>query len=99
VAPLARGRLLIQAIYIYLGPCSSAIHGMFDFIRLATEDYFFVCRTQTLELEPVKRMLAHMRGSDFDLAIAGLYRQPSRPDRNGTGRVPQLTAVEPGRRV
>jgi molybdate-binding protein len=43
-----------------------------DFIRLVTEDYFFVCRKQTLELEPVKRILAVMRGSDFGQAMAEL---------------------------
>ena len=43
-----------------------------DFIRLVTEDYFFICRKQTLELEPVKRVLAVMRGSAFDQAISGL---------------------------
>ena len=43
-----------------------------DFIRLVTEDYFFVCHRQILELEPVKRVLAVMRGSAFDEAIRGL---------------------------
>jgi molybdate-binding protein len=43
-----------------------------DFIRVVTEDYFFVCRKQTLELEQVKRVLAVMRGSAFDQAIAQL---------------------------
>ena len=43
-----------------------------DFVRLVTEDYFFVCRRQTLDLESVKRVLAVMRGTAFDEAISGL---------------------------
>ena len=43
-----------------------------DFIRLVTEDYFFVCHRQILELESVKRVLTVMRGTAFDEAISGL---------------------------
>lgn len=43
-----------------------------DFIRLVTEDYFFVARKQALELESVQRVLAVMRGSAFNEAIAQL---------------------------
>lgn len=43
-----------------------------DFVRLITEDYFFVCRKQILETEPVKRMLAIMRGKEFQTAISQL---------------------------
>src|ERR1700688_1429715 len=43
-----------------------------DFIRLLTEDYFFVCRKQFLELEIMKRVLAIMTGEEFQAAISQL---------------------------
>ena len=43
-----------------------------DFVRLVTEDYFFVCRKSILELEPMKRVLAIMRGEEFNAAIREL---------------------------
>jgi molybdate transport repressor ModE-like protein len=43
-----------------------------DFVRLATEDYFFVCKKQVLESEAVKRLLDILRGEEFRHAIAGL---------------------------
>jgi molybdate transport repressor ModE-like protein len=43
-----------------------------DFVRLVTEDYFFVCRKQLLETEGMKRVLAVMRGEEFQVAISQL---------------------------
>lgn len=43
-----------------------------DFIRLLTEDYFFVCRKQMLEHEAVIRVLHVMRSEAFQQAIAEL---------------------------
>src|ERR1700752_4106373 len=43
-----------------------------DFIRLLTEDYFFVCRRGFLETEPMQRLLDVMKGSEFHKAVAEL---------------------------
>lgn len=40
------------------------------FVRLLTEDYFFVCRKDILEMEAVKRILKVMRGEEFHAAIS-----------------------------
>jgi len=43
-----------------------------DFIRLLTEDYFFVCRHAFLETEPMRRVLDIMKGGEFHKAVAAL---------------------------
>src|SRR6202012_2216681 len=40
-----------------------------DFIRLLTEDYFFVCRRGFLETEPMRRILDIMKGNEFHKAV------------------------------
>jgi molybdate transport repressor ModE-like protein len=43
-----------------------------DFIRILTEDYFFVCKRTFLETEPMQRILAIIRSADFHQAVASL---------------------------
>lgn len=43
-----------------------------DFVRLVTEDYFFVCRKSFLETEAMKRVLEIIRGEEFQSAISRL---------------------------
>lgn len=43
-----------------------------DFVRLLTEDYYFVCRETLLEQEPMKHILAVLRGVEFRDALAKL---------------------------
>src|ERR1700760_1946102 len=43
-----------------------------DFIRLLTEDYFFVCKRAFLETEPMQRLLDVVRGRAFHAAVAAL---------------------------
>ncbi len=43
-----------------------------DFVRLLTEDYFFVCRRAFLETEPMQRVLDVMKGRAFHDAVAQL---------------------------
>ncbi len=43
-----------------------------DFIRLLTEDYFFVCRRAFLDTDPMKHVLSIMKGSEFHREVASL---------------------------
>jgi molybdate-binding protein len=43
-----------------------------DFVRILTEDYFFVCRQTFLETEPMRRVLDIMKGREFHKAVAAL---------------------------
>jgi molybdate-binding protein len=43
-----------------------------EFVRLVTEDYFFVCKKPFLEHESMKRVIAIMRSEEFQAAISGL---------------------------
>jgi molybdate transport repressor ModE-like protein len=43
-----------------------------DFIRIVTEDYYFVCRKTLLEKPSMKRVLSVMRSSEFQDAVASL---------------------------
>ncbi len=43
-----------------------------DFIRLLTEDYFFVCRRAFLDTEPMQRVLEVMKGREFHDAVSAL---------------------------
>ena len=43
-----------------------------DFVRLATEDYFFVCPKPMLENAAVKRVLEMLRSDEFHQAVAEL---------------------------
>ena len=43
-----------------------------DFIRLLTEDYFFVCKRAFLETEPMQRVLDIMKSNEFHEAVGAL---------------------------
>ena len=51
---------------------AAARHFGLDFVRLLTEDYFFVCRRAFLETEPMQRILEIIRSADFRAAVATL---------------------------
>ena len=51
---------------------AAARHFGLDFIRVLTEDYFFVCKRAFLETEPMQRILDIIRSPDFRKAIATL---------------------------
>ena len=51
---------------------AAARHFGLDFIRLLTEDYFFVCRRTFLDTEPMQRILDIMKGREFQSEVATL---------------------------
>ena len=51
---------------------AAARHFGLDFIRIVTEDYFFVCKRAFLDTEPMQRILDIMRSADFRAAVASL---------------------------
>jgi molybdate transport repressor ModE-like protein len=53
-----------------------------DFIRLATEDYFFVCHKDLLKLDLMKRVLTVMQGKEFHAAVSQLPGYRSREAGN-----------------
>jgi molybdate transport repressor ModE-like protein len=51
---------------------AAARHFGLDFIRLLTEDYFFVCKRGFLDTAPMQRILEIIRSADFRAAVATL---------------------------
>src|SRR5437762_1735441 len=51
---------------------AAARHFGLDFIRLLTEDYFFVCKRAFLDTGPMQRILEIIRSADFRAAVATL---------------------------
>lgn len=51
---------------------AAARHFGLDFIRILTEDYFFVCKRAFLDTAPMQRILEIIRSADFRAAIATL---------------------------
>ncbi len=49
-----------------------------DFVRLLTEDYFFVCQKHLLDDDAIQRMLLIMRSDEFHQAVAELPGYKSR---------------------
>jgi len=66
-----------NAVFTGMADASSGVEAAarqfgLDFIRLLTEDYFFVCRRAFLETEPMQRVLDIMKGNEFHKAVAAL---------------------------
>ncbi len=57
---------------VSFGVEAAARHFDLDFVRLVTEDYFFVCRKDFLESEPMQPLLSIMRSEEFRTAISAL---------------------------
>src|ERR1019366_8846122 len=69
--PMPPSRLMSPAAWRFGVEAAARQFGL-DFIRLLTEDYFFVCKRAFLETEPMQRVLDIMKGSEFHEAIAAL---------------------------
>ncbi|RTL51797.1 MAG: LysR family transcriptional regulator [Bradyrhizobiaceae bacterium] len=68
-----------------------------DFIRLLTEDYFFVCRRAFLDTEPMQRVLDVMKGEEFHNAVSALpgYVATSAGSVNSVKEFLQSVAMPP----
>jgi molybdate transport repressor ModE-like protein len=65
-----------------------------DFVRLLTEDYYFVCRQSLLDQQPMKQILAVLRGDGFRDALAGLPGYAA----SDTGAIKTINEVFLGRK-
>lgn len=66
-----------------------------DFVRLLTEDYYFVCRLGLLEQEPMKRILSILRGAEFHEALRKLPGYAA----SDTGSIMTVNEVFHGRKA
>ncbi|MCP3469168.1 helix-turn-helix transcriptional regulator [Bradyrhizobium sp. CCGUVB1N3] len=74
---------------------AAARHFGLDFIRIVTEDYFFVCKRAFLETEPMQRVIEIIRGAEFRAAVAALpgYKPTDTGDVTGVKAFLEMHAV------
>lgn len=66
-----------------------------DFVRLLTEDYYFVCRETLLERETMKQILSVLRGAEFRDALVRLPGYAA----SDTGAIKTVNEVFHGKRA